>query len=211
MELPGSVEPGLPWAGGLAALGAQVLDVRDPVDYAAAHIAGSINVGLDGAFAQWAGALLEFGRPVLLIAYPGREQDTVTRLARVGLDDVPGFLDGGMLALERHPDLVVRTERITAPFLAEQLADDDPPLVLDVRAKLEWDESHIDGSLNIPLQELAERTGELPRNRPLSVHCLSGYRSSIAASVLERAGLSHFTELVGGISAWQASGLPVTS
>ena len=189
--------------------GAQVLDAREPRDFAAAHVRGSINVGLDGSFAQWAGSVLDFERPILLVVYPGGEEEAAMRLSRVGLDDVAGFLSGAMQSLEALPEMVDSTVRIAASTLAERLAAADPPLVLDVRSKDEWRAGRIEGSLNVPLQELRERMGDLPRDRPLAVHCQSAYRSSIAAGVLQRAGIDDFTELVGGIAAWQASGLPV--
>jgi rhodanese-related sulfurtransferase len=153
--------------------------------------------------------VLDFERPILLVVYPGGEPEAVMRLARVGLDDVPGFLSGGTQSLEAMPELVDVTERITAATLAEQLESDDPPLVVDVRAKTEWEAGHIDGSINIPLPELAQRLDELPSDRRLALHCLSAYRSSIAAGLLQRAGRSDFTELIGGIAAWEASSLPV--
>lgn len=188
--------------------GTQVLDARDPMDFAAAHLRGSINVGLDGAFAQWAGAVLTPGKPIAIVVYPGGEEGAVMRLRRIGFDDVIGFLSGGLQALETRDELVERTERITAPVLAERLASDHPPLIVDVRSPTEWESGHIEGSVNIPLQELPARVGELPADRPLAVHCLGGYRSSVAASLLQHAGLVDFTELVGGFQAWQASKLP---
>ena len=111
--------------------------------------------------------------------------------------------------LEDTPGRVGRTERVTAGNLAAQLAGGHPPLAVDVRAKHEWDEGHIPGSLNIPLLGLRERLGELPRDRALTLYCLSGYRSSVAASLLQRAGITGVTELVGGMAAWRASKLAV--
>ena len=112
-----------------------------------------------------------------------------------------------MQPLEDRPELVERTERITAGTLAERLSSESPPLVIDVRAKLEWDEGHIAGSLNLPLQQLRERMDELPRDRALAVCCAGGYRSSVAASLLQRTGIADFTELVGGMGAWAAARL----
>ena len=103
-----------------------------------------------------------------------------------------------------------RTERITAQNLAEQLASASPPLVLDVRAPSEVEDGHIEGSLNVPLNHLEERLDEIPRDRPLVVTCASGYRSSIAVSILERHGRSDVTDLVGGMGAWEASRLAIT-
>ncbi|HET6371892.1 MAG TPA: MBL fold metallo-hydrolase [Candidatus Polarisedimenticolia bacterium] len=191
--------------------GAQVLDVRDPADFAGAHMAGSINIGLGGKFATWAGTLLDKDRPIVLIAEPGREHEAATRLGRIGLDDIVGFLDGGMLALAVRPDLVLRTERITAGTLAAQMAATAPPIVLDVRAAGEWRDKRIEGSLNIPLDHLEARLAEVPRDRTVAVHCATGYRSSIAASLLARHGVTDLVDLVGGLAAWEAARLPVAA
>jgi hydroxyacylglutathione hydrolase len=185
--------------------GAQVLDTRDPADFAGAHIAGSLNVGLGGSYATWAGTILERGRPIVLVAEPGREQEAAMRLGRIGFDHVAGHLDGGMQALDSRPDLVARVERVTAAALAEQLGGPAPPAVLDVRSESEWRDGRIDGSLNIPLGRLEERLEEVPRDRQVVVHCGSGYRSSIAASVLRRHGFDNVVDLVGGMEAWAAS------
>lgn len=188
--------------------GAQILDARSPVDFAAAHLASSINVGLDGSFAQWAGAVLAFDKPIVLLTYPGGEDEAVTRLARVGLENVIGYLGDGMEALESRPDLIEATARISAKNLEAMIERDDPPAILDVRGPFEWSGGHIPGSINIPLQELAERVDEVPADRPIAVHCLGGYRSSVAASILQRSGIRDLVELSGGYQAWEASKLP---
>jgi hydroxyacylglutathione hydrolase len=184
----------------LADGGAQVLDTRTSVDYEGAHLVGTVNIGLDGSFATWSGTLLDHDLPIVIIAAPDRVLEATTRLGRIGFDGVAGYLQGGMLAAERRPDLIERTERITAATLAEQLAEADPPFVLDVRAENEVGEVSVEGSVNIPLSRLLERLDELPRDRPIVVHCSSGYRSSTAASLLRRAGLAHVADLVGGLS-----------
>ena len=103
-------------------------------------------------------------------------------------------------------DLVWPTERISAPMVAEELAGADPPLVLDVRNPREWAARHIDGSVNIPLNHLQERLDEIPRDRPIAVHCAGGYRSSIAASILHRYGMTQMIEMAGGLAhAWECS------
>ncbi len=186
---------------GLKAGGAQLLDARTGVDFAGAHLAGSLNIGLDGSYATWAGTLLDHEKPIVIVVDPGRQEEAAIRLGRIGFDNVSGYLEGGMLALERHPELVERLERITAPTLAEQLEEPEPPLVLDVRAESETAEGTIAGSLNIPLTRLPERLGELPRDRAIVVHCSSGYRSSIAASLLAQRGFEHVSDLVGGLAA----------
>ncbi|GIX49431.1 MAG: MBL fold hydrolase [Candidatus Tectimicrobiota bacterium] len=187
--------------------GAQVLDVREAADFEGAHLAGSLNIGLGGSYATWAGTLLERDKPVVLIAAPGREYEAAMRLGRIGFDIVAGYLEGGMQALEKRPELLRRTLRITAPALAELLASPAPPLVLDVRTPREWQEKHIEGSHNLPLNRLRERLAEIPRDRLVVVHCASGYRSAIAVSLLERHGLTQLADLVGGFAAWEASQL----
>ena len=191
--------------------GSQILDVRDAAEYAKGHLAGSINVGLGGQYATWAGTVLDRTKPIVLIAEPGREQEAALRLGRIGFDYVKGYLRGGMEALAGSPDLVLSTERVSAPMLAAEMAGADPPLVLDVRNPREWATGHIDGSVNIPLNHLEERIGEIPRDRRIAVHCAGGYRSSIAASILLRSGISNLIEISGGLAAWDAAQLPVVS
>jgi glyoxylase-like metal-dependent hydrolase (beta-lactamase superfamily II)/rhodanese-related sulfurtransferase len=184
----------------LATGGAQLLDTRSSADFAGAHLRDSLNIGLDGSYATWAGTLLDHERPIVLIVEPGREEESAVRLGRIGFDNVAGYLDGGMLALENRPDLVARVERTTAPTLAEQLAGADPPLVLDVRTEDEHDALAVDGSVDIPLSRLPERLDELPSDREIVVLCASGYRSSIAASLMIRSGFTRVTDLVGGLT-----------
>src|SRR5579863_5327447 len=195
----------------LGGAGAQFLDVRDPAEYAKGHLAGSINIGLGGQYATWAGTVLDRAKPIVIIAEPGREQEAALRLGRIGFDHVKGFLRGGMEALSGRPDLVWPTERVSAPMVAEELAAADPPLVLDIRNPREWAAKHIDGSVNIPLNHLQERIAEIPRDRRIAVHCAGGYRSSIAASILHQYGITHLIEMAGGLAAWDAAKLPMVS
>lgn len=190
----------------LAAEGGQLLDVREPAEFAGAHLRGSINISLDGSYATWCGTLLDQERQIVLIADPGREEEAALRLGRIGFDVVAGYLDGGMQALDDRPDLVARSERITAPTLAERLAT-EPPFVLDVRTDAEVSASHIPDSLHIPLNELPERVPELPRDREIVITCGSGYRSAIAKSLLEREGFENVADVIGGMGAWEASRL----
>jgi rhodanese-related sulfurtransferase/glyoxylase-like metal-dependent hydrolase (beta-lactamase superfamily II) len=191
--------------------GAQILDVRDPGEYAKGHLAGSINIGLGGQYATWAGTVLDRAKPIVIIAEPGREQEAALRLGRIGFDHVKGYLPGGMEALAGRPDLVWPTERISAPMVAEELTSADPPLLLDIRNPREWATKHIDGSVNIPLNHLQERIAEIPRDRRIAVHCAGGYRSSIAASILHQYGITHLIEMAGGLAAWDAARLPVVA
>jgi hydroxyacylglutathione hydrolase len=191
--------------------GAQILDVRDASEYAKGHLAGSINIGLGGQYATWAGTVLDRAKPIVIIAEPGREHEAALRLGRIGFDHVQGYLPRGMEALAGRPDLMWPTERASAPMLAEELAGADPPLLLDIRNPREWLTRHIDGSVNIPLNHLRERIGEIPRDRRIAVHCAGGYRSSIAASILHQYGITHLIEMAGGLAAWDAAKLPVVS
>ncbi|GJL54971.1 MAG: MBL fold hydrolase [Nitrospirales bacterium] len=183
--------------------GAQTLDVRDPADFAGGHLMGSVNIGLGGKFATWAGTIFSQHKVMAIIAEPGREAEAAIRLGRIGFDQVIGYLKGGMEALTHRPDLVGTTARITAQSLAEELQTAEPPLVLDVRKEQEWKEKQIGHSVNIPVSHLEERINEVTRDRQIVVHCATGYRSSIAASLLEKHGIKNVMDLVGGIKTWQ--------
>src|SRR5262249_19241836 len=191
--------------------GAQILDTRDPEEFASAHLVGSINIGLGGQYATWAGTVLDRTHPIVIIATPGREKESAVRLGRIGFDHVAGYLRDGLRSLDARPELVAKTERLSAPFAAEMIASNDAPVVVDVRAPREREEKRIEGSLSVPLTRLAESLGTLPKNRPLLVYCAGGYRSSIAASLLQRAGFGAVSEIAGGIAAWEAAKLPVLS
>ena len=114
--------------------GAQILDSRDPDEFAAAHLKGSINIGLAGQYATWAGTVLNHAHPIVIIADPGRENESAIRLGRIGFDHVAGYLQNGLRSLESRPDLVAFTERLSVQFAAELLSSSHPPLVIDVRA-----------------------------------------------------------------------------
>jgi hydroxyacylglutathione hydrolase len=205
----------------LQTAGAQILDTRDPAEFASAHLAGSVNVGLSGQYATWAGTILDREHPIAIIADPGRESESITRLGRIGFDHIVGYLQGGLHSLKSCPDLIVTTERVSAQFAAELLASAEPPVVIDVRAPREREQKHIAGSLSFPLNHLQEKLVSeksavenlkaIPAGRLLLVYCAGGYRSSIAASLLQRAGHPQVTEIAGGITAWEAANLPVQS
>lgn len=191
--------------------GAQLLDVRDPAEYARAHLKGSINIGLGGSYATWAGTILDRDQPIAIVAEPGRQEEAAMRLGRIGFDNVAGYLDGGVAALERRPELLTGTERITPAEAADAVGSGSTPVILDVRTPREWIESHIEGSVNIPLNRLPSQLDDLPRDRRILVHCAGGYRSSIAAGLLQRSGRTDLVELGGGLAAWERAGLPVRS
>lgn len=185
--------------------GAQVVDTRDPADFAGAHLRGAINVGVDGKYATWAGTVLDKEHPIIVIAEEDRVTESIMRLGRIGFDHVAGYLEGGMNSLFDRPDLIASTRRVTAIALSAS----NEFLILDVRAPQEWESGHIDGSINIPLGQLQARIDEVPTDVPVVVHCAGGYRSSIAASILQKSGRNRVWDLVGGFKAWVGSGLPV--
>jgi hydroxyacylglutathione hydrolase len=189
--------------------GAQLLDTRDPAEFASAHLAGSVNVGLGGQYATWAGTVLRHDRPIVIMAVPGKEREAATRLGRIGFDQVVGYLLGGLESLAARPDLSRATERLGPDVAAARVSRGEATL-LDVRAPGERGEKWIEGSLAIPLSQLEARMGEVPRDQPLIVHCAGGYRSSVAASVLQREGFDRVSELAGGLAAWESAKLPVS-
>ena len=130
------------------------------------------------------------------------------RLGRIGFEMVAGYLQGGIAALERRPDLV-GTERVTPAEAMKAMESPASIVILDVRTRKEWEQTRIDGSVNIPLNHLAERLKDLPRDRPILVYCAGGYRSSIAAGLLQQQGVTRVIELASGIAAWERAGLPV--
>ncbi len=186
--------------------GAQVLDAREAAIYAEGHLRGSVNVGLPGKYATWAGSVLDLEVPIVVVADPGREHEAAMRLGRIGLDRVEGYLEGGVQALEGRPDLVARTPQIGAEELARRLRAGEAIHLLDVRSCTEFAQEQIAGSQNVPLGQLPERLSEVPGEGELVVICGSGYRSSIACSLLEGAG-REAVNLVGGMAAWGTVGL----
>ena len=182
--------------------GAQVLDTRDAGEFAAAHLKGSLNVGLGGQYATWAGTVLKHDRPIVIVADPGREHEAAVRLGRIGFDNVVGFLQDGLQSLASRPDLTATTDRLSPAVAADRMTS---ALLVDVRSPQEREEKHVAGSVSVPLSQIVTRANELPRHRPLIVYCAGGYRSSIAASVLESLGFTDVSEVAGGIAAWETA------
>jgi hydroxyacylglutathione hydrolase len=177
-----------------------VIDARSVEDFARGHLRGSVNVGFDGRFAETAGMVVAVGEPVALIAYPGDEQTAAMRMARVGSDNVVGYLtvdrDGAFPA--ELADLVQAAPRTTA----RELLPDDEVTLIDVRNPGERELGAIPGSLNIPLAQLRVRLDEVPADKPIVVHCAGGWRSSVAASLLRANGFNEVSDLAGGYAAW---------
>ncbi len=190
---------------------AQILDVRDGAEFAKGHLRGSINIGLGGQYATWAGTLLDRETPIVIIAEPGREHEAALRLGRIGFDHVRGYLANGLAALAARPDLISTTERVDPNTFSDEITAAQPTLILDIRNPREWSAKHIPGSINIPLNHLQERLAEVPRDRRIAVHCAGGYRSSAAASILRQHGIDDLIEMTGGLAAWESAKLPLIS
>lgn len=182
--------------------GAQVLDTRSASVFAAGHLRGSVNVGLDGRFASFAGMVLRPAQPLVLVCDKGKEKESLLRLARVGLEgSIAGYLQGGLGSIP--PQHVAHMTRLSSAKLADRLYSLFPPAVLDVRTPAERDAAHIPGSVHIPLMQLPRRLKDVPKAGELVVYCAGGYRSAIAASLLMAAGRTHVSDLEGGMAAWQ--------
>lgn len=185
------------------AAGTRVLDARSVDDFAIGHLRGSINVGFDGRFAETGGMVAEIGGRIVLVAYPGDEQEAAVRLARVGSDNVIGYLevdrDGRFPAA--LTELVEPAERTTVAQLDALLAADDVTLV-DIRNPGERDIGTIPNATPIPLAQMRTRLEHVPTGRPIVVHCAGGWRSSVAASLLRAHGFENVSDLLGGYDAW---------
>jgi glyoxylase-like metal-dependent hydrolase (beta-lactamase superfamily II) len=191
--------------------GSVVLDTRTSAAFGAGHVPGSIHIGLDGQFASWAGTILAPATPLVLVAEgEDRIAEASTRLARVGLENVVGYLDGGIAAWSAQGFPLAQTEQITVHELAARLEEGSCRLI-DVRRAPEWSAGHIGRAAARPLGDLARSMPPEAGTPTLAVICAGGYRSSIAASLLERAGLDRVANVVGGMAAWNAAGLPVVA
>jgi len=187
--------------------GATALDVRPGDDFIAAHVPGSVSIPLSGQFASWAGAVLGLSsRPVLIAATPEQLSEARTRLARIGIEDVAGYLDAGVEGWRQAGLPVGNVQQITAQELSSRLANGSIS-VLDVRREAEFQGGHIEGADWHPLDRFKAALPDIAKDAPIAVHCKSGYRSLIALSVLERAGYHNVVDLAGGFDAWQAAGL----
>ena len=183
--------------------GAVALDVRDAAIFAAGHLAGSVNVGLDGRFAEYAGEVVDPGDEIIVVAADvGHAAEANVRLGRIGFDRVVGALVDIDGVLSAHPDRAERSSRLGAAELAARLEDTPGLQVVDVRDPGEVALGSIDGAVTIPLAALRRRVGELDLERPIVVHCAGGYRSSIAGSWLRAAGAVDVSDLLGGYGAW---------
>jgi glyoxylase-like metal-dependent hydrolase (beta-lactamase superfamily II)/rhodanese-related sulfurtransferase len=185
--------------------GAVVLDVRDAATFAAGHLPGSVNVGLDGRFAEYAGEVVDPTSEIVIAASSAEAAaEAKVRLGRIGFDHVPGSVHDVEAMLAEHPHIAWQASRLTAPELDARAADIPELQIVDVRNAGETALGSIPGALNIPLAALRRRVTELDLQRPIVVHCAGGYRSSIAASWLRAAGADDVSDLLGGYGAWAA-------
>ena len=184
--------------------GAVILDTRSPAAFCAGHPKGAMNVGLDGQYASWVGTLARPDDHLLVIAEPERAEEAVMRLARVGYENVTGILDGGVerWKAEGLPVASVAQEPVKAALRPGRR-------VLDVRRPSEWENFHWKGATHIPLAHLPAKLAELDRDADWVVVCASGYRSNMAASLMQRAGFTRVTNAAGGMDDWARMGLPV--
>lgn len=188
-----------------------MLDTRNADVFRKAFIPNSINIGLDGQFAPWVGALIpDVKQEILLITDPGKEEETVTRLARVGYDYVVGYLNGGIEAWQAAGKEVDKIKRISAEEFEKEVSI-NKDVVVDVRKPGEYEAEHLENAVSIPLDFINEQLASYPKDKHFYMHCAGGYRSMIAASILKSRGYDNFTEIAGGFNAISKTSLPKTS
>ncbi len=192
---------------------ALVLDTRKPQSFAAGHIPNSINIGIDGGFAPWVGALIpDIKQNILLVTDLGREEEVIKRMARVGYDHVLGYLEGGFDAWTGSGKESDSVESIPTSEFAQRLAADPAAVVIDVRKIGEYTAERMTTSINLPLDDLNERFNELPSGHPVYIHCAGGYRSMIFSSILKSRGVHNIVDIQGGFGAIKnQEGIEVTN
>lgn len=188
-----------------------VLDTRNAADFAKGFIPNSINIGLEGNFAQWVGEMIsDIKQPILLVCNPGKEGEAMIRLSRVGYDGTIGYLEGGFESWENAGKDIDSQNRITADEF-EKIYNTEKQLVIDVRKRTEFQSEHIIDAVNIPLNEINDHLSEIPKDKPFIIHCAGGYRSMIAASILKQRGWDNFTDVIGGFTDLAKKDLPKTA
>lgn len=190
--------------------GALILDTRANGDFAKGFIPQSINIGIHGDFAPWVGALIvDVNQPILLVTDAGMEEETVTRLSRVGFDHVVGYLKGGFTSWMEAGKEIDTVNRITAAEFAAQIEGKEV-LVVDVRAASEYAAEHVEDAYSKPLAYINDWVNDIDPKQPFYLHCAGGYRSMIAASILQARGYRNFTEIAGGFNAIAETQIPKT-
>jgi hydroxyacylglutathione hydrolase len=193
----------------IAKLNPVIIDLRRPEAFGGAHIPNALNIGAGQNLSMWAGWVVPYDRPILLVGEENTDIEQARRsLLRVGFDDIRGYLKGGMSKWIEAGLEQAHVPQQSVRELFERL--EEKPFVLDVRSTSEWKFGHIEGAVHIPGGELPKKVEEVPQTKPVHVICGSGYRSSIASSVLANAGLKNIINVVGGMGAWNAQTLPTT-
>ncbi|GAB4042455.1 MBL fold metallo-hydrolase [Spirosoma jeollabukense] len=191
---------------------ALILDVRDAADFAKGFIPNAINIGLNGQFAPWVGALIpELTQPIALVTPAGQESETVLRLARVGYDNCIGFLDGGFSTWLQAGKEIDTVESISAQEFARRWKQNPSSPIVDVRKPTEFLGEHVEGAENLSLDNLNDHMAEISRNEPVYVHCAGGYRSMVASSILKARGFDNVVNIEGGMAAIKKTDVPVES
>jgi len=194
-----------------AANEALILDVRDADSFGKAHIPGSIFIGIDGGFAPWVGALItDIKQPLILVTPEGREEETITRLSRVGYDNTLGYLKGGIQSWINAGLETDTIQRITATEL-ETVINNGKKSVIDVRKPGEYDSAHIENVPNIPLDYINDHVQNFPSHETTYLHCAGGYRSMIAASILKARGFHNMIDVIGGFGKIKETNLPIVT
>lgn len=188
--------------------GAVILDTRDPQEFASAHLLGSVNIGMTGRYAEFAGGVLQPGAPIVLIADDGAELEAKNRLARIGFDNVIGFLPEPEAVMAANPAEVRQGKRIDVAGMKTMMESVDDLQLVDVRQPGETEGGTVDGAIVIPLTQLNQKLSSLDASKPTLVYCAGGFRSSIAASRMTAAGFADVTDLLGGYGAWSAANTP---
>jgi rhodanese-related sulfurtransferase len=191
----------------LAEQGYTILDVRMAASFGNGHVPGAINIGLSGQFASWAGTLIPIGTPIVIVADElGQVDEAVTRLARVGLESVKGYLGGGMFDWGKAGFDTATIAQIPVDELHARLKEKNGLQLIDVRRPGEYNSGHAPGAENVQLTDLERLSSQFDSSRPAAIICASGFRSSIATSILERRGFKELFNVVGGTSAWASAG-----
>ena len=191
---------------------ALVLDTRQPENFAKGFIPNAINIGIDGNFAPWVGALIpDIQQPILFIADEGREEEVVTRLARVGYDHAIGYLKGGFGSWQEAGKEVDKINCLSAADLASRLEQNKKLKIVDVRKPTEYEAEHVETAQNTPLEYLNDHLAELPKEEEMYLHCAGGYRSMIAASILKARGFDKVVNVEGGFKAISETAIPKTA
>ena len=190
--------------------GALMLDTRDATDFAKGFIPNSINIGLEGNFAQWVGEMIpDVKQEILLITEVGKEEEAITRLSRVGYDFTVGYLKDGFTSWEKSGKDQESIGRIT-PSEFENQYTNQKPLVIDVRKNSEFESEHVIDATNAPLNEINQHLAQFPKDKPFILHCAGGYRSMIAASILKQRGWDNFVDVIGGFKEISETSVPKT-